>query len=89
MAEIYWRDSQRTTRFFIFDAKAVFAVALWIFHARMWTFLLAILIMIIFWMLERKGLNFTTALRTFRSFIIGQDRPRAAKLEKTTMKDYG
>ena len=89
MPEIYWRDSQRPTRFFMFDAKASFAVVLWLFHARMWTFITALLIMLGFWVLERKGLNFTTALRTFRSFLIGQNRPRHNKLEKVSMKDYG
>lgn len=89
MPEIYWRDSQRSTRFFMVDAKAVFPIVLFLFHARLWTFLTAISVMLIFWALERKGLNFTTALRTFRAFLIGQYRPRKSKLDKIEYRDYG
>ena len=89
MPEIYWRDSQRSTRFFIFDARAVFPIVLFLFHAKLWTFTFAIAVMIFFWLLERKGLNFTTALRVMRTFLIGQNRPRAPKLEKVEYKDYG
>jgi len=89
MADIYWRDSQRPPRFFMFDARAVFPVVIFLFHARLWTFSLAIIIMILFWILERKGLNFTTALRSFRSFLVGSNRPRRSKLEKVEFRDFG
>lgn len=89
MPELHWRDSQRSTRFFMFDARAALGVALWVFHARWWTFYAAIAIMIFFWILERKGLNFVTAFRTFRTFLIGVNRPRNANLTKVKMKDYG
>ncbi|MCV6599417.1 MAG: IcmT/TraK family protein [Alphaproteobacteria bacterium] len=89
MPELYWRDSQRTPRFFMFDAKASFGIIMFIFHARLWTFITAILIMIGFWLLERKGLNFTTALRVFRVFLIGNNRPKSSDLDKVSMKDYG
>lgn len=89
MSDIYWRDSQRSVRFFIFDSKASFPVVLFIFHARLWTFLIVIAVMLLFWALERKGLDFTTALRTMRSFIIGNYRPRASRLDKVEFKDYG
>lgn len=89
MGDIYWRDSQRSARFFIFDAKASFAIILFLFHARLWTFLFALAVMIFFWLLERKGLNFTTALRVGRSFLIGKYRPKQSKIEKTKMKDFG
>jgi intracellular multiplication protein IcmT len=88
MSEIYWRDSQRPVRFFIFDAKASFPIILFLFHARLWTLTFAFLVMVFFWILERKGLNFTTALRVARSFIIGNFRPRTSKLEKIRMKDF-
>jgi hypothetical protein len=31
--------------------------------------------MALFWLLERKGLSFSTALRAFRSWILGAHRP--------------
>ena len=89
MPEVYWRDSQRSARFFMFDAKASFPIILFIFHARLFTFLFAVIVMLVFWFLERKGLDFTTAMRSFRRFLIGNNRPRAANLSKHKMKDYG
>jgi len=87
--DIYWRDSQRSTRFFFFDAKASFPVVLFLFHMRLWTLIFAFIVMLLFWGLERKGLNFTTAMRTIRGLVIGKYRPKSYKLEKHTMKDYG
>jgi len=89
MPNIYWRDTQRPLRFFIFDARAAFAILLFLFHAKLWTFITSIVLMFLFWLMERKGLNFTTAFRKIRGFIIGRKRPRLAKLEKIRFKDYG
>jgi hypothetical protein len=89
MADVYWRDTQRPLRFFIFDAKAALAILLFLFHAKLWTFITSIVLMFLFWGMERKGLTFTTALRKVRGFIIGKKRPRLAKLEKVKFKDYG
>ena len=89
MSEVYWRDSQRSARFFMFDAKASFAIIVFLFHMRLWTLIFALVVMLVFWALERKGLNFITSLRVLRMFLIGKNRPRASRLEKITMKDFG
>ena len=59
----HWRNSMKTVRFFIFDARAGFFVVLVVIHARLWTLLLAITVMTVFWLFERKSLSFPAALR--------------------------
>lgn len=71
----HWRNSMKTVRFFIFDARAGFFVVLVVIHARLWTLLLAITVMTVFWLFERKSLTFPAALRAIRVWLIGPKRP--------------
>ncbi|MBI1215046.1 MAG: type IV secretion protein IcmT [Alphaproteobacteria bacterium] len=71
----HWRNTMKTVRFFIFDARAGFFVVLVLVHARMWTLMLAILVMSTFYLLERKSLTFPAALRSLRVWLIGSYRP--------------
>jgi intracellular multiplication protein IcmT len=73
--DIHWRNTQKPVRFFILDARAFLAVLLFLVHMRLWTFILAITVMIIFLILERRGLTFAASLRAMRSWLIGERRP--------------
>lgn len=73
--DIHWRNTQKPVRFFILDARASLAVLLFLLHMRLWTFVVAILIMMVFWFLERRGLSFAASLRAVRSWIVGHHRP--------------
>ncbi|MEZ0260128.1 MAG: IcmT/TraK family protein [Alphaproteobacteria bacterium] len=84
----HWRNTMKTVRFFIFDARAGFFVVLVLVHARLWTLCLMLLIMAFFWLLERKQLTFPAALRAIRVWFIGPKRPgwiwhRRRKLDDT------
>ena len=72
----------KTVRFFIFDARAGFFVVLVIIHARLWTLLLALTVMSIFWLFERKSLTFPSALDLIES-------PTWISAEKTGSGLYG
>ena len=37
MADVLWRDTALTPKIFILDARAVFPLALWLFHWAWWT----------------------------------------------------
>ena len=37
MADVLWRDTALTPKIFILDARAVFPLALWLFHWAYWT----------------------------------------------------
>jgi intracellular multiplication protein IcmT len=73
MIDIHWRNTQKPARFFFLDARAFMAVLLFLVHARLSTFIIAITIMTMFWMVERRGLSFSAALRAFRRWILRQN----------------
>lgn len=68
----HWRDSARPSRFFIFDAKAAFPMLLFLLHIRLWTFIVAIIAMLFFTILNRYGFSVEVFLRWFRSFLAGR-----------------
>ena len=72
---IVWRDTIRSPRLLIFDARLIFCCALLIVHLRVWTALILLVGIVIFWLIERAGLRFPSALRALRSKIAGAARP--------------
>jgi len=85
----HWRNSMRPVRFFAFDARLVIPWFIVLFHARAVTLFFAILLTIIFSMLERRGLTFDAALRAFRKWFLGQRRPGWISYNRKKMIDYG
>lgn len=71
----HWRDNMRPARFFMFDARAALLIVLLLVHPRPWTFVLFVLALVLFNVLERFGLTFEAALRRLRSWLCGNDRP--------------
>lgn len=85
----HWRNTQKPARFFFVDARAFISVAVWLFHARMWTFSLCIIVMIVFWLVERAGLTFDSALRALRSWLLGANRPANRRKARRRWIDFG
>jgi len=85
----HWRNTMKTVRFFIFDARAGFFVVLVLVHARLWTLMLAIGVMTVFYLLERKSLSFPAALRSARVWIIGSRRPAWIYSRRRKLQDTG
>jgi intracellular multiplication protein IcmT len=69
--EAHWRDSARTPRFFLIDARAAFPLLLFLMHIRLWSFILALLAMAFFGLLERYGFSVTVFLRWLRTVLAG------------------
>ena len=67
----HWRDSARTARFFFIDAKAAFPIFLFLIHIRFWTFILALIFMVFFTVINRFGYSIEVFLRIFRSILAG------------------
>lgn len=67
----HWRDSAREPRFFVINARAVFPLFMWILHARMWTFWIAIIGISFFVILERFGFTPTVFGRWLKNVIAG------------------
>ena len=87
--DLHWRNTQKPARFFVLDARAFSAVMLFIVHARLWTFAVTILIMVIFWFLERRGLTFEAAIRALRSWVVGARRPALRTNTRRYWIDFG
>lgn len=69
-----WRDSARDARFFFVDANAAFPLVLFLLHIRWWTFLLAIVSILFFAILERFKFTVPIFFRWARSTIAGPIR---------------
>jgi len=85
---INWRNTQKPARFFSLDARAAGSLLLFLLHARLWTFILAIVVMLAFWLLERRGLTFESSLRAFRCWFLGKNRPANNRRARRRWIDY-
>jgi hypothetical protein len=56
---------------------------------RIWTFATFFVVGFFFWFLEKRGLMFTAAMRTFRTWILGRRRPAWLWIRKRKFHDYG
>lgn len=72
--ETHWRDSARSARFFMIDARAAFPFVFFLLHIEWWTFFLATGTMIFFGLLERYGFTLPVFWRWLRSFLAGPHR---------------
>ncbi|MAQ70797.1 MAG: type IV secretion protein IcmT [Alphaproteobacteria bacterium] len=85
----HWRNSMRPVRFFAFDARAAVSFLFLLVYFRMITFIFAILSTFAFYMLEKYGLTFNSAMRRFRSYLAGNKRPALMSFGRRRMKDFG
>ncbi len=67
----HWRDSARTARFFIVDARAAFPIFIFLMHIREWTGILVLVSTIFFGIIERYGFTVPVFLRWLRSSCAG------------------
>jgi intracellular multiplication protein IcmT len=81
-----WRNTALTVRFFIFDARAAFPVALALMHIRPWTMGAALAVFVLFGVLEWLGISMVVALRALRSWIAGPVRYGVAWWHKPQRK---
>lgn len=71
-ATSHWRDTARSARFFIVDARAAFPVFLFLMHIRVWTGLLVLVSSICFVVVEHYGFTVPVFLRWIRTFLAGR-----------------
>lgn len=67
----HWRDSARSPRFFMIDARATFAILLFLVDIQVWTGILVIVNSIFFAILERYGFTVPVFFRWIRGFFAG------------------
>lgn len=79
----------RPVRFFNIDARAAIPFCLLLVYFRPITLFLTFSSTILFIALEKRGLTFPSALRSFRSWINGQKRPAWVASRRRKMRDFG
>ncbi|WP_320109284.1 IcmT/TraK family protein [Brucella sp. JSBI001] len=87
--KVHWRDSMREPRLMIFDARLVFFFLLLAVHLAVWTAVLLLAAMLVFWLVERAGYRFPSALRTIRATFAGHRRPAFYQRRYREAVDYG
>ncbi len=88
MQNWHWRNSMRPVRFFAFDARAAIPYIFLLLYARLTTLILCLVVTVIFYILERMGLTVPSALRKFRSWLVGPKRQGWITLRRRHMIDY-
>lgn len=86
---IHWRDSMREPRLMIFDARLVFSFLLLAVHLAVWTALLLLSAIGVFWPVERAGYRLPSALRIVRATFAGVRRPAFYQRRYREAVDYG
>jgi intracellular multiplication protein IcmT len=69
--DTHWRDSAHTARFFFVDARAAFPLVFFLLYIHLWSFILAVVTMIFFALIEKYGFSVIVFGRWIRSFIAG------------------
>ena len=87
--DLHWRNTQKTPRFFMLDARSVSAILACMVYLRVWTLVLAVMTMAMFYVFERMGLSFASAIRAVRCYILGRDRPANHRRSIRRYVDFG
>ncbi len=69
--DTHWRDTARSAKFFVVDARAAFPIFLFLLHIRYWTAYLAISTIVFFGIIEHYGFSVPVFLRWLRTFLAG------------------
>lgn len=85
----HWRNNMRIVRFFNLDARASLCFMILLVYARTSTIILTLIITMIFYWLEKKGMTFPAALRSLRMWFVGNDRPGWVSVCHKKFIDHG
>lgn len=73
-ADVLWRDTGIAPKIFILDARAIFPLALWLFHWSYWTAAIAGVGVLILYMVQRTGMSPLACCRAIRVAYLGGRR---------------
>lgn len=80
----------QVVRFFAFDSRSALPVVLILFNLLDWrVWLLFFINLAVFRYLEQRGLTVPAAIRNFRAWVVGKERPGLVGLEHKSFQDYG
>lgn len=67
----HWRDSARSPRFFLIDARAAFPIFIFLLHIKLWTGLTVVISAVFFTIIEHYGFTVPVFFRVLRNFFAG------------------
>lgn len=70
-----WRDTGRSMKFGPVDARALGLALIWMYHMRLWTFLIGVVGVGLLSFVEYRGYSIPNALRRISVLIMGNHRP--------------
>ena len=73
-SDVLWRDTGIAPKIFILDARAIFPLALWLFHWSYWTAAIAAVGVLILYMVQRTGMSPLACCRAIRVAYLGGRR---------------
>lgn len=73
-SNVLWRDTGIAPKIFILDARAIFPLALWLFHWAWWTAGIAAGAMLILYLVQRTGMSPLACCRALRVTFLGRRR---------------
>jgi intracellular multiplication protein IcmT len=88
MATPHWRNTFKQPRFFFLDARVGVFLLFFLLHIRIWTLAVTLVVFVVFFIMERYGYDFASALRAVRSFFSGPKRPPVSNERVTYPVDY-
>ncbi|MFT8369739.1 MAG: IcmT/TraK family protein [Acetobacter sp.] len=77
-----WRYSSEPVHLFILDCRSLIPIVIWLGHMREWTFILAVISILIFGCMAWFGLTLPVAYRMARVLFAGSRRPRLPAWKK-------
>ena len=84
----HWRDTYRTPRLFMIDARAAIPLLGSALHVAWYTILPSLMTLAVFFWLERIGFSLPSALRALRATFAGNQRPPLIKSKLHKRIDY-
>ena len=95
MAEVtrwHWRNTAIEARFFFIDASIAYPLLLLLLHFRQWTFYLAIAVMVVLFLMSKRGLTPEANILYLRArigqWVGGGRRPSGAPYELLKRRHY-
>ncbi len=87
--DLHWRNTQKTPRFFMLDARSAGVILMCMVYIKIWTLVTAVMVIAMFYVFERAGLSFGSAIRAVRCYILGRDRPANHRRSIRRYVDFG
>lgn len=86
--DIHWRNAKnRSDSFSLMRGRLSGFCFFWSMHGC--GLILAVTLLVVFWIFERKGLMFSAAVRAMRCWFVGRWRPTNKRTAMRRMVDYG